>query len=224
MIKLQTELAFHNWAKPFHLYFDASDVQLGTTLDQDGKPLGFYTRKLKAAQTNYTVGEKELLGLVEGIKAFKGIVRGYKIIIHTGHLNLLYQKLPNQRMIRQRLLLEDFHPQVKHIAGQKNLLADALSQLEMKHKSHDIIDWEPPQERLQYSDNNPNHKMVMWLNSIDYKPRLQQQMTLSIYRGNSKNRRILASQSSTHAMGSTKQQKVSQGSGNINAMMSFPIY
>ena len=76
---------------------------------------------------NYTVGEKELLGLVKGINAFKGIVRGYKIIILTDHLNLLYQKLANQRMIRWRLLLEDFNSQVKHIAGHKNLLVDALS-------------------------------------------------------------------------------------------------
>ena len=39
---------------------------------------------------NYTVGEKELLELVEDINAFEGIVQGYKIIIHTDHLNLLY--------------------------------------------------------------------------------------------------------------------------------------
>ena len=127
MIKSEAELAFPDWAKLFHLYSDASDVQLGATLVQDGKPLGFYTRKMNAAQLNYTVGKKELLGLVEGIKAFKGIVQGCKIIIDTDHLNLLYQKLPNQRMIRWRLLLEDFHPQVKHIAGNENLSADALS-------------------------------------------------------------------------------------------------
>ena len=100
MIKLEAELAFPNWTKPFDLYSDASDVQLGATLVQNGKPLGFYTQKLNAAQTNYTVGEKELLGLVEGLKAFKGIVWGYDITIHTDHLNLLYKKLPNQRMMR----------------------------------------------------------------------------------------------------------------------------
>ena len=67
-------------------------------------------------------------------------------------------------------MLDDFYPQVKHIAEEKNLLTDPLSQLEMKHKSHDIIDWEPPQDQLQYSNNNPNHKIVMWLNSLNYKP------------------------------------------------------
>ena len=117
MIKLETELAFRNWRKPFHIYFDAIDVQLGATLVQEGKPPDFYTRKLNNAQTNYTVGEKELLGIVEGMKAFKGMIRGYEVIIHNNHLNLLYKKLPNQRMIRWRLLLEDFNPVVKHIRG-----------------------------------------------------------------------------------------------------------
>ena len=76
MIKSETKLAFSNWAKPFHLYSDASDVQLSATLDQDRKPLGFYTRKLNAVQMNYTVGKKELLGLVKGIMAFEEIVQG----------------------------------------------------------------------------------------------------------------------------------------------------
>ena len=70
----EAELAFPNWELPFHLYSDASDRQLGATLVQEGKPLGFYTRKLNAAQLNYSVGEKELLGIVEGMKAFEGMV------------------------------------------------------------------------------------------------------------------------------------------------------
>ena len=161
MIKSPAELAFPDWKKPFHLYSDASDVQLGATLVQEGRPLGFYTRKMNAAQLNYTVGEKELLGIVEGMKAFEGMIRGYDITIHTDHLNLLYKKLPNQRMLRWRLLLEDFNPTVKHIAGEKNLSADALSRLEMTHKDHDLIEWEPPKEKLKYTNNNPNYELVM---------------------------------------------------------------
>ena len=53
---------------------------------QDGKPLGYYTRKLNKSQRNYTVGEKELLSVFEGLKAFDGVVRGTKIIVHTDHL------------------------------------------------------------------------------------------------------------------------------------------
>ena len=120
-------LAYPDFTKPFDLYTDASDLQLGATLVQEGKPIGFYTRKLNSAQQNYTVGEKELLGIVEGFKAFEGILRGTHVTVHTDHLNLLYTKLPSQRMIRWRLLLEEFHPQFKHVAGIDNDAADALS-------------------------------------------------------------------------------------------------
>ena len=152
MLSTEAELAFPDFDKPFHLYTDASDVQLGATLVQDGKPLGFYTRKLNAAQLNYTVGEKELLGIVEGLKAFEGMVKGFDLIIHTDHLNLLYNKLPSQRMTRWRLLLEEFHPKVKHIAGPKNEAADCLSRNKMKHMPFDVIEWEPRSKPLEYCD------------------------------------------------------------------------
>ena len=149
MVIKEAELAFPNWELPFHLYSDASDCQLGATLVQEGKPLGFYTRKLNAAQLNYSVGEKELLGIVEGMKAFEGMIRGFEVIIHTNHLNLLYSKMPNQRMMRWRLLLEDFHPIVKHIAGDNNLSADALSRLKMEDNAYNVQEWEQPSKNIK---------------------------------------------------------------------------
>lgn len=57
MLKNEALLAFPDFTKPFHLYTDAINHQLGATVAQEGKPLGFYTRKLNPAQKNYTVGE-----------------------------------------------------------------------------------------------------------------------------------------------------------------------
>ena len=113
------------------MYTDASDKQLGATVVQQGKPLGFYTRKLNSAQKNYTVGERELLGIVEGMKAFEGILRGQEVVVHTDHLNLLYSDMPSQRMICWRLLMEEFHQTVLHVAGKDNDAADALSRLDL---------------------------------------------------------------------------------------------
>ena len=106
MLEQDALLAYPDWSKTFQLFSDAIDYQLGATLVQEGRPLGFYTRKLSDSQMNYTVGEKELLGIVEGFKAFEGILRGAQVIVHTDHLNLLYQKLPSQRMELWILLLE----------------------------------------------------------------------------------------------------------------------
>ena len=68
IIMTEAKLAFPDFSKPFHLYTDASDIQLDAPLVQDVKPLRFYTRKLNKAQQSYTAGEKELLGIVEGSK------------------------------------------------------------------------------------------------------------------------------------------------------------
>ena len=125
---------------------------------QGDKVLGFYTRKLNSAQMNYTVGELELLGIVEGVKAFEGVIRGFDLTIHTDHLNLLYNKLPSQRMARWRLLLEEYHPKVVHVSGEKNTAADCLSRNEMKHMDFDVIKWEPLSKRLRYYDFDEKKK------------------------------------------------------------------
>ena len=117
----------------------ASDLQLGATLVQDGQPIGFYTRKLNSAQLNYTVGKKELLGIVKGFKAFEGILRGTDVTVYTDHMSLLYKSLPSQQMVRWILLLEEFHPQFKHVAGVDNNAADALSRLDIVYKASDTV-------------------------------------------------------------------------------------
>ena len=38
-------LAYPDFSKPFDVYLDASDYQLGAMVVQNGRPLGFYTRK-----------------------------------------------------------------------------------------------------------------------------------------------------------------------------------
>lgn len=151
MLKKEALLAFPDFTKPFHLYTDASDMQLGATVVQEGKPLGFYTRKLNSAQKNYTVGERELLGIVEGMKAFEGILRGQEVVVHTNHLNLLYSDMPTQRMIRWRLLMEEFHPTVVNVAGKDNDAADALSRLDFDDNGDDA-DWGSTDPPMTYAD------------------------------------------------------------------------
>ena len=63
-------LSYPDCSKPFEMHPDASDAQLGAVLSQEGKPLAMFSRKLNKHQRNYTVGEKEMLSVVEALKEF----------------------------------------------------------------------------------------------------------------------------------------------------------
>ncbi len=127
VITKETLLAFPDFEKEFHVYTDSSDFQLGAVIMQEGKPLAFYSRKLNKAQRNYTTGEQELLSIVETLKEFRNILLGQKLVVHTDHLNLLYSKMPSARMVRWRLMLEEYGAKFVHVAGEENVVADTLS-------------------------------------------------------------------------------------------------
>ena len=86
----ETLLAFPDYTKPFQIHTDASKY-LGAVIQQDGKPLAFFSRKLTKTQINYTTEERELLSIVETLKEFKGMLLGYPIEVFTDHLNLVHE-------------------------------------------------------------------------------------------------------------------------------------
>jgi hypothetical protein len=65
VIETEVLLSQPDFDKPFHIYTDASDHQLGEVIMQDKKPLAFYSRKLNAAQRRYTITERDLLSSIE---------------------------------------------------------------------------------------------------------------------------------------------------------------
>ena len=131
--------AYPDFSKPFVIYTDASDYQLGSVITQEGRPLAFYSRKLNKAQVNYTVTEKELLSIVETLKEFRGILLGHKLKVYTDHKNLekVNSTASSQRAMRWRILLEEFSPEIVYIKGDDNTVADALSRLPRKGKTQE---------------------------------------------------------------------------------------
>ena len=76
LIARETLLTYPDFNKAFEIHTDASKVQLGACISQEGKPVAFYSRKLNPAQTWYTTTEQELLSIVEILKEFRNILLG----------------------------------------------------------------------------------------------------------------------------------------------------
>jgi hypothetical protein len=125
-------LTFPNFQKCFDIHTDASKLQLGSVISQEGKPIAFYSRKLNDAQTRYTTTERELLAIVETLKEFRNILLGQQIRVYTDHKNLTYKDFNTDRVMRWRLIIEEFGPEILYVKGINNPVADALSRLNIQ--------------------------------------------------------------------------------------------
>ena len=126
--------SYPDFNKPFVIHTDASKYQIGAVISQDEKPMAFYSRKTNKAQKNYTVTEKELLSIVTTLKEFRNILLGQQVIVHTDHKNLTCKNFNTEQVMRWRLVLEEFGPELNYIKGENNIVADALSRLDMDNQ------------------------------------------------------------------------------------------
>jgi Integrase zinc binding domain/RNase H-like domain found in reverse transcriptase len=86
---------------------------------------------LNPAQTRYTTTERELLSIVETLKEFRNILLGQCIQVYTDHKNLTFSTFNTERVMRWRLIIEEYAPEFIYLKGEHNIVADALSRLEL---------------------------------------------------------------------------------------------
>ena len=171
-------LRYPDFNQPFDVHTDASDIQLGSVISQNGLPIAYYSRKLHPAQKRYTVIERELLSIVETFKEFKNILLGQRIRVHTDHKNLTCSNFNTDRVLRWRLLLEEYGPEIIYLKGENNVAADALSRLpilETSPEMHSQFAFEPEENPVNYRviarEQQKNKKFGQLLSKDSYTTR-----------------------------------------------------
>ncbi len=122
----------------FELEVDTSNYAIGATLNQKDKlgrwhPVAYYSTTLSETERNYNIYNKELLAIVKSLRHWRTYLAGapHQVVIHTDHSNLLYWKEPwkiSRRIACEFQELQEYNFVLKHVAGNKNAQADALSQ------------------------------------------------------------------------------------------------
>ena len=121
--------------KPFVLRTDASDIGLGAVLLQDFEgegrlPIAYASKKLLPRERNYSVIEKECLGIIWGVEKFRKYLYGVDFLLETDHKPLSYMqtaKVLNPRIMRWAMKLQPYRFRIVAIRGRDNLGADYLS-------------------------------------------------------------------------------------------------
>lgn len=138
-------LQYPNFQKPFILTTDASNYAVGAILSQGelGKdlPIAYASRTFNNAEINYSVCEKELAAIIWACKHFRPYLLGTKFTIVTDHKALKWifnVKDPGSRLMRWKLLLEQYDYEIIHKAGKRNVNADALSRYPVTNYCYEV--------------------------------------------------------------------------------------
>ncbi|KAL8445313.1 hypothetical protein Emed_005713 [Eimeria media] len=121
-------------SKPYVLWTDASVYALGAVLLQDGKPLGFLSKKMNPQQQRYSTYQQELLALLTALKKWEHLLRPGQVTAYTDHrtlqhiLNPKSSATPSRMLMRWLSFLAEFPGlTVSYKPGKDNVAADALS-------------------------------------------------------------------------------------------------
>jgi transposase InsO family protein len=117
---------------------DASAYGIGAVLLQDTeqgsrRPICYASRSLSETEQRYAVIEKEALAVTWACEQFSEYILGLKFKVETDHKPLVpllnstdLSKMP-ARILRFRLRLMRFSPEVQYVPGKQQVTADALS-------------------------------------------------------------------------------------------------
>lgn len=144
---------------PISLTSDASDVAVGAVIQQwvrkAWRPLAFFSRQLRPAETRYSAFDRELLAIYLAIRHFRFYLEGRDFTAFTDHKPLTFAMAKvsepwSARQARHLAYISEFTTDLQHIAGKENPVADALSRISIS-ALNEGIDYEE-MARTQHND------------------------------------------------------------------------
>jgi RNase H-like domain found in reverse transcriptase len=122
-------LALPNFENIFELECDASSVGIGAVLNQEGRPIAFFSEKLSDSRKNYTTYDKEFYAIVRALGHWRHYLISKEFILYSDHEALKFingQHKLKPRHARWVEFLQDYTFHIKHKSGASNQVADAL--------------------------------------------------------------------------------------------------
>jgi len=113
------------------LFSDACEEGVGAVLEtKEGRPIGYYSRKLSPAEKSLTIYEKEMLALVSAAEYWRHRLIGAPVVYYVDNraLSLVKaNKLENPRVARWVTRLAVFGLDMQLLRSEENIVADYLS-------------------------------------------------------------------------------------------------
>ena len=121
-------------SKPLTVETDASDHTISASLNQEGRPVAFYSRTLSGSEKSHSAVEKEAYAIVESIKKWRHFLLNthFKLVTDQESVAFIYSKrhkgkIKNEKIQRWKIELSCFSFDVVYRPGSENSVADALS-------------------------------------------------------------------------------------------------
>jgi hypothetical protein len=144
------KLFFSDPLAPVVVYTDASDHGFGSytvQLKDDGngnireEPVAFLSGTFNKQQMNWPTIEKECFAIIHTLKKLDYLLRDRHFVLKTDHRNLLYLNNSNlsAKVLRWKLLTQEYYFKLEHIPGKQNVVADGLSRLMVQEYKNELL-------------------------------------------------------------------------------------